>query len=64
MQLDRKEPFLELNQIIDALKHKNLEPALEWARRHREKLQEKVLEADKTLSTYIYIAIILLLVLP
>ncbi|CAG0897335.1 unnamed protein product [Darwinula stevensoni] len=41
MQLDRKEPFLELNQIIEALKHKNLEPALEWARRHREKLQEK-----------------------
>ncbi|XP_014213776.1 protein RMD5 homolog A isoform X4 [Copidosoma floridanum] len=34
----RKEPFTELNHILDCLKQKNLEPALEWASKHREAL--------------------------
>ncbi|EFN90030.1 protein RMD5 homolog A isoform X2 [Harpegnathos saltator] len=34
----RKEPFTELNFILDCLKQRNLEPALEWAKKHREAL--------------------------
>ncbi|XP_046749920.1 E3 ubiquitin-protein ligase RMND5A isoform X1 [Diprion similis] len=34
----RKEPFTELNHILDCLKQRNLEPALDWARNHREAL--------------------------
>ncbi|XP_043488427.1 E3 ubiquitin-protein ligase RMND5A isoform X1 [Polistes fuscatus] len=34
----RKEPFTELNYILDCLKQRNLEPALEWAKKHREAL--------------------------
>ncbi|XP_033633232.1 E3 ubiquitin-protein ligase RMND5A-like [Asterias rubens] len=34
-----KEPFLEINQILEALKQKDLQPALIWASRHREQLQ-------------------------
>ncbi|XP_051160503.1 E3 ubiquitin-protein ligase RMND5A isoform X1 [Leptopilina boulardi] len=34
----RKEPFTELNYILDCLKQKNLEPALEWATKHKEAL--------------------------
>ncbi|XP_017889818.1 E3 ubiquitin-protein ligase RMND5A [Ceratina calcarata] len=33
-----KEPFTELNYILDCLKQRNLEPALEWAKTHREAL--------------------------
>lgn len=38
----RKEPFTELNYILDCLKQKNLEPALEWAMKHREELIAQV----------------------
>ncbi|XP_063987024.1 E3 ubiquitin-protein ligase RMND5A isoform X1 [Diachasmimorpha longicaudata] len=34
----RKEPFTELNYILDCLKQRNLEPALEWAYNHRDAL--------------------------
>ncbi|XP_011707300.1 PREDICTED: protein RMD5 homolog A isoform X5 [Wasmannia auropunctata] len=34
----RKEPFTELNYILDCLKQRNLEPALDWAKKHREAL--------------------------
>ncbi|XP_033215287.1 E3 ubiquitin-protein ligase RMND5A isoform X2 [Belonocnema kinseyi] len=34
----RKEPFTELNYILDCLKQKNLEPALEWATKHKDAL--------------------------
>ncbi|XP_008561091.1 E3 ubiquitin-protein ligase RMND5A isoform X1 [Microplitis mediator] len=34
----KKEPFTELNKILDCLKQRNLEPALEWAKNHREAL--------------------------
>ncbi|XP_058791140.1 E3 ubiquitin-protein ligase RMND5A isoform X1 [Phymastichus coffea] len=37
----RKEPFTELNYILDCLKQKNLEPALEWSMKHREALIAK-----------------------
>ncbi|XP_023213481.1 protein RMD5 homolog A-like isoform X1 [Centruroides sculpturatus] len=38
---DKKEPFTELNRILDALKKRDLKPALEWARLNRNKLQEQ-----------------------
>ncbi|XP_075223460.1 required for meiotic nuclear division 5 protein souji [Lycorma delicatula] len=34
-----KEPFTELNRILDCLKRRDLGPALEWARSHRETLE-------------------------
>lgn len=34
----QKEPFLELNRILEALKCRDLSPALEWAARNREQL--------------------------
>lgn len=37
----RKEPFTELNHILDCLKQKNLEPALEWAKNHRDELMSQ-----------------------
>lgn len=36
--MEKKNPFTELNMILDALKRKELGPALEWASRNREKL--------------------------
>eukprot|EP00092_Neocalanus_flemingeri_P031634 GFUD01034352.1.p1 GENE.GFUD01034352.1~~GFUD01034352.1.p1 ORF type:complete len:409 (-),score=117.62 GFUD01034352.1:53-1279(-) len=35
---DQKEPFLELNKILEALKLRDLGPALEWVARNREAL--------------------------
>lgn len=37
-----KEPFTELNYILDRLKHKDLDPALEWAEKHRATLEKQV----------------------
>lgn len=34
-----KEPFTELNKILDCLRQHDLEPALEWARARRENLE-------------------------
>ncbi|KAG8033876.1 hypothetical protein G9C98_008357 [Cotesia typhae] len=34
----KKEPFNELNKILDCLKQRNLEPALEWTKNHRDAL--------------------------
>ncbi|XP_072177664.1 E3 ubiquitin-protein ligase RMND5A-like [Diadema setosum] len=34
-----KEPFVEINRILAALKEKDLQPALEWAERHRDQLR-------------------------
>jgi hypothetical protein len=39
-----KEPFSELNRILDSLKQRDLGPALEWARSHRESLDTQVKE--------------------
>uniref|UniRef100_A0A069DYV1 Putative e3 ubiquitin ligase n=1 Tax=Panstrongylus megistus TaxID=65343 RepID=A0A069DYV1_9HEMI len=36
-----KEPFTELNYILDRLKHKDLDPALEWAEKHRVTLEKQ-----------------------
>lgn len=44
----RKEPFTELNYILDCLKQRNLEPALEWAKKHREALLAQVFLIRKT----------------
>ncbi|RWS28408.1 Protein RMD5-like protein [Leptotrombidium deliense] len=38
---EKKNPFTELNSILDALKRKDLQPALEWAKSHREWLNEQ-----------------------
>ncbi|XP_054167491.1 E3 ubiquitin-protein ligase RMND5A-like [Oppia nitens] len=38
---NKKKPFTELNNILDALKCHNLEPALEWAIAHREQLRQQ-----------------------
>ncbi|XP_076164727.1 required for meiotic nuclear division 5 protein souji isoform X1 [Ptiloglossa arizonensis] len=35
---ETKEPFTELNYILDCLKQRDLEPALDWAKKHREAL--------------------------
>ncbi|XP_043273816.1 E3 ubiquitin-protein ligase RMND5A isoform X2 [Venturia canescens] len=37
----KKEPFTELNYILDCLKQRNLEPALEWAKKHKPALEER-----------------------
>ena len=37
-----KEPFSELNKILDSLKQRDLGPALEWACSHRESLDTQV----------------------
>ncbi|XP_077992250.1 E3 ubiquitin-protein ligase RMND5A-like [Glandiceps talaboti] len=41
LQVDgtNKEPFIEINKILEALKGRNLTPALQWAQMHREQLQ-------------------------
>jgi len=36
-----KQPFVLLNEILENLRHKNLEPALLWAQMHREALIEQ-----------------------
>ncbi|KAH9492944.1 E3 ubiquitin-protein transferase rmnd5a [Bulinus truncatus] len=41
LSLERKEPFLELHSILEALRQHDLEPALEWAERNREELNKK-----------------------
>ncbi|XP_041049723.1 E3 ubiquitin-protein transferase RMND5B isoform X2 [Cetorhinus maximus] len=38
IDLSQKEPFLELNRILEALRMRNLRPALEWAMANRERL--------------------------
>ena len=38
---DVKEPFTELNRILDCLKQHDLGPALEWAVQHREALESQ-----------------------
>ncbi|XP_059171342.1 E3 ubiquitin-protein ligase RMND5A-like [Physella acuta] len=38
---ERKEPFLELHRILEALRLHNLEPALEWAEQNRENLAKR-----------------------
>jgi len=35
---EQRQPFLEVNRILDSIKERNLEPALEWARQNREAL--------------------------
>ncbi|XP_036096059.1 E3 ubiquitin-protein transferase RMND5B isoform X3 [Molossus molossus] len=40
VDLDFKQPFLELNQILEALHKHDLGPALEWAISHRQRLLE------------------------
>jgi len=42
MENGGKEPFSELNRILDSLKQRDLGPALEWARSHRESLDTQV----------------------
>ncbi|XP_002741553.1 E3 ubiquitin-protein ligase RMND5A-like [Saccoglossus kowalevskii] len=43
LQVDgtNKEPFIEINKILEALKRRNLLPALQWAQLHRQQLQSQ-----------------------
>ncbi|XP_076460917.1 E3 ubiquitin-protein ligase RMND5A-like [Babylonia areolata] len=41
LEMDRKEPFLELHRILEALKNYDLGPALLWAQMNRERLAEE-----------------------
>ncbi|PSN47622.1 Protein RMD5 A [Blattella germanica] len=41
MEEGGKEPFSELNRILDSLKQRDLGPALEWAQSHRESLDSQ-----------------------
>ena len=43
MEEGGKEPFSELNRILDSLKQRDLGPALEWAQSHRESLDAQVI---------------------
>jgi len=45
-----KEPFSELNRILDSLKQRDLGPALEWAQSHRESLDTQVNRHHSTAS--------------
>lgn len=36
-----KEPFMEMNRILEALGNRDLEPALEWANAHRAELNDR-----------------------
>lgn len=40
-ELHEKEPFTELNHILDRLKNKDLEPALAWATVHHDELESQ-----------------------
>ena len=51
----RKEPFTELNYILDCLKQRNLEPALEWAKKHREALLAQVISDSRMYIVFFYI---------
>lgn len=51
----RKEPFTELNYILDCLKQKNLEPALDWAKKHREALLAQVFPIRKNMQFIFHI---------
>lgn len=37
-EFNEKEPFVELNHILDSLKNRDLEPALAWATAHHDSL--------------------------
>lgn len=41
MEQNKREPFSELNRILDALKRRDLQPALQWAQSNRQKLQDQ-----------------------
>lgn len=41
MEPKYKEPFVELHRILEALKAKNLEPALKWAAENRQALLQQ-----------------------
>lgn len=44
-----KEPFTELNNILDSLKQRDLAPALAWAESHRESLEAQASNLSNTL---------------
>lgn len=41
IQESSKQPFILLNEILEKLRHKNLDSALEWAQTHRKELLEQ-----------------------
>ncbi len=59
----QKEPFLELNRILEALRARDLEPALAWAADNRDLLNSQVCTPDWTISSLVCI-LLFRLVLP
>ncbi|KAJ4425772.1 hypothetical protein ANN_27395 [Periplaneta americana] len=53
-----KEPFSELNRILDSLKERDLGPALEWAQSHRESLDSQNSSLEFKLHRLQFIALI------
>ena len=41
IQESSKQPFILLNEILEKLRHKDLDSALEWAQTHRKELLEQ-----------------------
>ncbi|KAL7646243.1 UNVERIFIED_CONTAM: hypothetical protein RMT77_003152 [Armadillidium vulgare] len=58
MPEDAKVPFLELNCILTSLKVHDLEPALEWAKKNREKLRAQKSSLEFKLHRLAYITLI------
>eukprot|EP00741_Cyanophora_paradoxa_P024441 tig00022075_g23598.t1 len=38
---EKQSPFVEMHQILSAIRDHNLQPAIQWAKRHREQLQRR-----------------------
>ncbi|CAG5122496.1 unnamed protein product, partial [Candidula unifasciata] len=55
---ERKEPFLELHRILEALRQHNLDPALEWAERNKEELNKRNSPLDFKLHRLRFIELI------
>ncbi|KAF1332689.1 Rmd5 family protein, partial [Globisporangium splendens] len=53
-----RECFVELHVILKSLKQKNMDPALEWARKHRKDLRQQSIEIEFELVRLQYVDLI------
>nr|XP_022908298.1 protein RMD5 homolog A [Onthophagus taurus] len=58
VELNENEPFTELNHILESLREKNLQPALDWAVTHRENLEAQNSSLEFQLHRLKYIEIL------
>uniref|UniRef100_T1IIW7 RING-Gid-type domain-containing protein n=1 Tax=Strigamia maritima TaxID=126957 RepID=T1IIW7_STRMM len=54
----KKEPFFELNRILDGLKHHDLQPALKWAQENRQNLMQQNSKLEFNLHRLMFIELI------